>query len=275
MSTKKEVNGVILILSCQKHKETRLKEINLKNTSYENWEVVYVIGDFFLNANYKYEESETTNGKNYLYIRCEDSYLHLLKKLALSIKAVYEIFDIKEGVLRCGDDLFFNEKKLSTFLNSKKCDYYGQSSVPRNYKCVDKNEFKSTILDFFMARYYEKHPEDFLNPQHNLKGIKVSSYAVRPDLYGAIGVLFYLSNKACSVLVNHMEKINFNILHRDRFTNSYPYVIEDCGVSFIMYMNDIDFIHTPYFIYNSSSNEINITDFLKSNTIVMHTNKYK
>jgi hypothetical protein len=31
MSTKKEINGVILILSCQKHKDTRLKEINLKN----------------------------------------------------------------------------------------------------------------------------------------------------------------------------------------------------------------------------------------------------
>ena len=94
MSIKKEVSGIILILSCQKHKETRLKEIKLKNTSYENWEVVYVIGDFFLNANYKYEESETTNGKNYLYIRCEDSYLHLLKKLTLSIKAVYEIFEL-------------------------------------------------------------------------------------------------------------------------------------------------------------------------------------
>lgn len=275
MSTKKEVNGIILILSCQKHKETRLKEINLKNTSYENWEVVYVIGDFFLNANYKYDKTETTNGKNYLYIRCEDSYLHLLKKLALSIKAVYEIFDIKEGVLRCGDDLFFNEKNLSTFLNSKKCDYYGQSSVSRNYKCVDKNELKSTILDYFMARYYKTHPEDFLNPQHNLKGIKVSSYSIRPYLHGAIGVLFYLSNKACSVLVSHMEKINFNILHHDQFTKSYPYVIEDCGVSFIMYMNDIDFIDTTDFVYSSNSHEQNITDFLKSNSIVIHTNRYK
>ena len=275
MSTKKEVNGVILILSCQKHKNTRLKEINLKNNSYENWEVVYVIGDLFLNANYKYENNETTNGKNYLYIRCEDSYLHLLKKLALSIKAVYEIFDIKEGVLRCGDDLFFNEKNLVTFLNSKKYDYYGQSSVSRNYKCVDKNEFKSTILDFFMTRYYKKHPEDFLNPQHNLKGIKVASYSIRPYLYGAIGVLFYLSNKACSVLVNHMEKINFNILHQDKFTNSYPYIIEDCGVSFIMYMNNIDFINTKDFIYSGNSYETNISDFLKSNSIIIHTNRHK
>ena len=72
-----------------------------------------------------------------------------------------------------------------------------------------------------------------------------------------------------------MEKINFNILHHDQFTKSYPYVIEDCGVSFIMYMNDIDFIDTTDFVYSGSSNEINITDFLNSNSIVIHTNRYK
>jgi hypothetical protein len=275
MSTKKEVNGIILILSCQKHKETRLKEINLKNTSYANWEVVYVIGDFFLQTNYCYENNETTHGKNYLYIRCEDSYLHLLKKLALSIKAVYEIFDIKEGVLRCGDDLFFNEKNLSTFLNSRKCDYYGQSRQSENYKCVNKNVLRNIRIDHFMTRYYEKHPEDFLNPQHNLKGIDVSMYAARPKIYGAAGVFFFLSNKACSILVNHMGKINFNILHHDRFTNSYPYVIEDCGVAFIMYMNDIVYIDNQDFIFKGNEYQINIGEFLKTNTIVMHTNKYK
>jgi hypothetical protein len=275
MSIKKEVNGIILILSCQKHKETRLKEINLKNTSYMNWEVVYVIGDFFLQTNYCYENNETTRGKNYLYIRCEDSYLHLLKKLALSIKAVYEIFDIKEGVLRCGDDLVFNEKNLSIFLNSRKYDYYGQSACRKSYKCVNKNVLRNIGIDHFMTIYYKNHPEDFFNPQHNLKGIEVYSYAARPKIYGAIGVLFYLSNKACSVLVNHMEKINFNILHHDRFTKSYPYIIEDCGVAFIMYMNDIDFINTTEFIYSGNSNEPNMIEFLKSNSIVIHTNKYK
>ena len=158
MSTKKEVNGIILILSCQKHKNTRLKEINLSKTSYSNWEVVHVIGDFFLDANYKYENNETTHGKNYLYIRCEDSYLHLLKKLVLSIKAVYEIFDIKEGILRCGDDLYFNEQNLVRFLNSRKYDYYGQSKKSESYKCVNKNVLRKRGIDHFMTRYYEKHP---------------------------------------------------------------------------------------------------------------------
>ncbi len=278
MSVKKEVNGIILILSCQKHKDTRLKEINLSKTSYNNWEVVHVIGDFFLEENYKYENNETTYGRNYLYIRCEDSYLHLLKKLALSIKAVYEIFDIKEGVLRCGDDLYFNEKNMVRLLNSiylTKYDYYGQSAFSRSYKCLNKNVLKKIKVDPFMMRYYYSHPEDFSNPQHNLKGITISKYCARPDLYGAAGVFFFLSNKACSIIVEQMEKINFNILHHDRFTNSYPYIIEDCGVSFIMYMNNIEFVDTQDFIYKNSSYQENINDFLNSNTIVMHTNKYK
>ena len=37
--SKKDVNGIILILSCQKHKDTRLKEFSLPKTSYNNWEV--------------------------------------------------------------------------------------------------------------------------------------------------------------------------------------------------------------------------------------------
>jgi hypothetical protein len=275
MSTKKEVNGVILILSCQKHKDTRLKEINLKNNSYNNWEVVYVIGDFFLNANYKYVNDESTNGRNYLYLRCEDSYLHLLKKLALSIKALYEIFDIRQGVLRCGDDLIFNENNLVKFLNSKKYDYYGESPFSSGYKCLNKNVLKKLKIDSFMADYYKNHPEDFSNPHHNLKGINVSKYSLRPNLYGAVGIIFFLSNKACNILVNDMQKINFNILHYDRFTRSYPYVIEDCGVSFIMYMNDIEFINNKNFIFKSKQGQINNDDFLKSNTIVTHTNRYK
>ena len=55
-----------------------------------------------------------------MYIKCEDSYLHLLKKFALAIKAVKCLFNIKEGILRCGDDLIFNEDNLSLFTTYKK-----------------------------------------------------------------------------------------------------------------------------------------------------------
>ena len=85
--TKKNVDGIILVLSCQKHKNTRLKEFSLSKTSYNNWQVIYVIGDLFLKQNYVLDG-------NFLYLRCEDSYLHLLKKLVLAMKAVKELFII-------------------------------------------------------------------------------------------------------------------------------------------------------------------------------------
>ena len=90
---KENVDGIILVLSCQKHINTRLKQCSLREV-YNNWKIVYVIGDLFLDANYKL-------GKNFLTIKCEDSYIHLFKKLVLALKYVYEIFEIKEGVLRC------------------------------------------------------------------------------------------------------------------------------------------------------------------------------
>ena len=106
------VDGIILIVSCQKHQTTRLRENNLKE-NYENWKVIKVIGDLFLDCDYKLEG-------NLMTIKCEDSYLHILKKMVLSLKYIYEIFDIKEGILRCGDDLIFNENNLVTFLKSSK-----------------------------------------------------------------------------------------------------------------------------------------------------------
>lgn len=258
---KKSVNGIILVLSCQKHKDTRMKEFSLHKMSYDNWEVIYVIGDLLMEKDYILEG-------NILHIKCEDSYLHLLKKLVLSIKYLRDLFYIKEGILRCGDDLIFNEKNLLTFLDkrTKKYDYYGQSYNGKDYRCSihTKNELRKIKRDKFMIDYYKAHQSDFLNPHHNLKNVNISLYSIRPDIYGAGGVIYYISNKACETLIRHMENINYNILHYDRFTKSYPYTIEDCAVSFIMYFNGIDFIHNWCF-YDTPHRE----------TIARHTNKYK
>ena len=258
--SKKDVDGIIMILSCQKHKNTRLKEFSLNKTNYNNWEVIYVIGDLFLKQNYILDG-------NYLYVRCEDSYLHLLKKLILAIKSVKELFNIKEGILRCGDDLIFNENNLIKFTKSKKFDYFGQSSFKKSYKCVDKNILKRIRYDPFMLFYYNNHKEDFSNPLHGMNNMNMSSlskYTKRPNIYGAAGVIFYLSNKSCDIAIRHMENIDFNILAYDKFTKSYPYTIEDCGISFIMYYNNIEYTDCQFFYDNSHVN-----------TIAIHTNKYK
>ena len=67
------VDGIILVLSCQKHLPTRIKHLKLPKTEYAGWKVIYVIGDMFLDRDYKFID-------DFLIIKCEDSYIHLLKK---------------------------------------------------------------------------------------------------------------------------------------------------------------------------------------------------
>ena len=256
---KEEVEGIILILSCQKHLDTRLKEFSLSKTQYNGWKVMYVIGDFLMENTYELKGENN----NILYLKCEDSYLHLLKKLVLTFKILDKLFIIKQGILRCGDDLIFNEEKLLEFLKrDEKYDFWGQGYYNRGLEVKDKNILKKTKNNTFMLKYYTKHREDKNNPHHNLKGIDLTKYTKQPELFGPAGIIYYISKKSYQIAITHLENINYNILHLDEFTNSYPYLIEDVGMSFIMYMNNVKFTHSDIF-------------FDKPNSICKHTNKYK
>ena len=206
---------------------------------------------------------------NLMWLKCEDSYIHLLKKLVLALKYVYELHDIKEGVLRSGDDLVYNETILSQFLAVKhKHDFVGRSPTMRGLPASEINEtlLKSTTRDPFMVNYYLTHPEDFDNPQHNLKGVDISKYMKRPRIaIGPAGILYYISNRACKILIDLMESISYDIFHFDEETQSYPYTIEDCAVSHIMYTNYIGFVHITHMFSEQPSN----------NAIGFHTNMYK
>lgn len=284
------VDGIILVLSCQKHLPTRVKHFKLPNNEYVGWKVIYVIGDLFLDCDYKFEDE-------FLIVKCEDSYIHLLKKLVLSLKYLYETFHIKEGVLRAGDDLLFNEDMLVKFLNCSKyhkdgvrvidsgsdgateavaIDFLGRSPSGKNLLSheISDADIKNTIRDTFMADYYLCHQEDFDNPQHNLKGVDIFQYLMRPHIpVGPSGVLYYISNKACGILIKHLESIGYNIFHHDEYTNSYPYTIEDCAVSFILYSNKISFIHCLA-LYEDYSNLKDKENDAKK-LIAVHTNLNK
>jgi len=254
------IKGIILILSCEKHKDTRLNEFGPKKNIYNGYKVIKVIGNFFLDKDYIIKE-------NIMYVKCEDSYLHLLKKLALSIKYLNEIFIIEEGILRCGDDLIFDENILNNFLISKKYDFFGQScssKIGQNYICNNRDELKTTVYDPFMLNYYNSHNSELNDPKHgiHLSINELKQYLKRPKIWGPAGIIYYISNKSCKIIVDTFEKIDYNILHLDKFTNSYPYTIEDVGVTFIMYYNNINFINSDIFFDNA-------------NSIVKHTNMYK
>lgn len=260
---KLKVKGIILILSCNKYKLSRLKEFKLSKNNYNEYKVIYVLGDNRIDKKYILED-------NFLIINCEDSYIHLLKKLVLALKYIYEIYDINEGVLRSGDDLYFNENKLLEFIDSKnKNDFIGNNWCKKSYT-PNINIPYQTRNDYFMVNYYKHNMDDFENPLHNLKNINITKYIKRPRIdIGVCGTLFYISNKCCKILVKHMEKINFDIFYFDKLTNSYPYTIEDCAVSFILYSNQIPFTCDKFFV------KIDKEKIDNSKYIAIHTNKYK
>ena len=149
--SKESVEGIILVLSCKKHLNTRLKEFKLKKSFYTGWKVIYVIGEFFLENNYKLYDDLLT-------IKCEDSYIHLLKKLVLSIKYLNEIYEIKQGILRSGDDLIFNESNLVKFLETpNKLNFYGCSPAGVSVINPKLDDLKITRDDYFMIYYYLEH----------------------------------------------------------------------------------------------------------------------
>ena len=272
-----KVDGIILVTSCQKFLNTRLKEINLKD-DYGNWKVIYVIGDLFLESNYKVEG-------NMLTIKCEDSYIYNLKKFVLSLKYLYEIFDIKEGVLRSNDDLVFNETRLNAFLLSPKykikmndmeididflgCSPKGLSVINEPYK-YEPSKSETTKHLFY---YYKDHPEEFDNPLHNLKGVDILKYSKMP--YTPVflkGPLIYFSNKSCKILINHMDNINYDIYHYDEKSNSYPYTIDDLAYPLILLPNNINLIHCHYW-HKDLEGSYDTT--YNNRYLAIHTNKYK
>ena len=283
------VKGIILVISCHKHLNTRVKHFKLPRDEYAGWKVIYVIGDLFLDSDYKFVRHAGSGGHeaseaNLMIVKCEDSYLHLLKKLVLALKYIYETFEIEEGVLRAGDDLIFNEDVLSAFLCDIKknsastsragaaIDFLGKSPAGRSLLAheITDADIKTTISDTFMIDYYKCHPEDFDNPLHNLKGVDIAKYSKRPHIpVGPCGILFYLSNKSCKILIEHLDNIGYDIFHYDEGTSSYPYTIEDCAVAFILYSNKIGFIHNlaMYDEYYNNPEKVGV--------IAIHTNLYK
>jgi hypothetical protein len=251
---KTKVKGIILVFSCQKYINSRLKEFKLQKDEYNGWKVMYVIGDLFLDQKYKVDGTLIT-------IHCEDSYIHLLKKVALSIEVIYELFEVEEGILRSGDDLEFNYDNLIKFLDGPKTDYMGY------YYDYSKDNYLYVCDDPFMVDYYKSHQEDFDNPQHNIKGLQVEKYVRRPAVSKSIeGVLMYLSNKACQCIIHYMNYIHHNIFYFEPQTQSYPFTIEDIGIAFILYINGIYATQYPLFAK---------TEETRNKAVAYHTNKYK
>jgi hypothetical protein len=231
-----KIKGAIIIYSCHKYKDTRLKKFKLEHNEYGGYKVFYVLGNPNITNDYIFI-------KNTLIIKCEDSYIHLLKKVCLGMKIISETYTIEEGIIRCGDDIMLNEEKLIKFVNTmNKYDYIG-------YKVsLTKIHKETKIYNRFMYNYYDTHQEDFTNVLHGLKDktlhdIQKISYIPCVDYVG--GVIYYLSMKSINNIINHMKSIEYNIFKEENGT--YPYTIEDVGVGYILNEYNIVPLHYPLY----------------------------
>jgi len=253
---KEYIKGAILIYSCHKHKDTRLKEFKLPQDEYEGWKIFYILGNPQINKDFILG--------NTILLKCEDSYIHVAKKVVLGIKFVYENYEVEEGVLRCGDDLVFNETSLKIFLRmDNKQDYMGVIANNSPIMVAEQNKF--------MPSYYLSHQEDLKNPLHGIPYSmnEIMKFNKVPKLKYAGGVVVYLSNKSCRTLIAHFESIGWNIF-ASVDTYGYPYIIEDIAVGYVLHINNIFLNEYPLYI-NA------LADFNKHHQlpIALHTNKYK
>lgn len=251
---KQKIKGVILIISCHKHLFSRLSEFGPQKHEYNGWIVHKIIGNPLLP-----EKVSTDLKTGIITIQCEDSYIHVMKKVVMAIELMYELYEIEEGILRCGDDLVFNDNILEKFLNLKfKGEYTGNrvGQLPKDHK---------KKYDPFMVNYYRKNTRDFNNYLHGLSLRKEMILKCNevPICYYAGGVIFYLSNKSCQLLISHMKSINYDIF--TEYTEyGYPYIIEDIGIGFVLSKHNIEL--TPMYLYSDEPSSL---------TIGYHTNKYK
>lgn len=250
------MKGAILIYSCEKHRRTRLVEFKLSKKEYNGWHVFTVFGNPFLDREFSINDNTIT-------VKCEDSYLFVLKKVVMGMRAILSSFPIEEGILRCGDDLVFNEEQLQRFLDGQKQDYMGVT-WGRNPLATPLGKYR----DDFIWNYYKHHLEDFGNPTHGLPSIaRVHRMNEVPKVVAASGVIIYFSKYVCERLVAHMESMKWDIFHySDEY--GYPYIIEDISIGFILHKAGI--YPTEYRLYTDSP-----TVFSQGNTVALHTNKYK
>jgi hypothetical protein len=150
-------NIILLILNCkkyifkaQKQKETWLKELDIYNKKNIENEILYfhIIGNPDLKNDYIFD-----NSNNILYIKVDDNYNSLPKKVIKSFEAIINTYKFKY-IFKTDDDqelldinFLFNLQKilLSNWTNEEKIIHYGGQVIN-----IDKP---------YLSQYNKIHPE--------------------------------------------------------------------------------------------------------------------
>ncbi len=248
-----KVNGVIIVITCQKYFHTRIlgNKFRINSHQFNGWPIVYVLGDKDLRQQYAIAPPDMTNSFNsyILTVKSEDYYAQIFKKIVMAQEAVYEIFNIKYGILKCDDDITFNKPKLKDFLNNMpSCDWMARRysdmedfKTPFNHKCVEN------LIDNSIVNYYFRNPEELKEVISEKSDFKPEDYVVSPLIpkeLGGAGPLYYLSSKASQIIIDFFKNCNYDLYYFDKNSQSYPFICrEDVGTAFILGNNGIPMIN--------------------------------
>lgn len=249
------IKGVILIATCHKHFHTRVQEFKLSKTNYDGWKVMYVIGDPMLDRDYSIVD-------NIITLKCEDSYVHIIKKVVLAMKLLFSMYTITEGILASCDDVLFNERALIDFLNNTdKSDFMGKIL---NYVVPGSD---TTKIDNWIPNHYKTRVQELQDPYGGIPYTldEMLKFNIVPNCLCIEGVITYFSKRACTILIKHLEERKWDVFAYDE-KYGYIYVIADIGVGHIMQMNNIPL--TQYDFYTENQDEL-------ANFVCRHTNKFK
>lgn len=254
------VPGVVMIVSCHKFLGTRVAdaEFGLREDEVRGWPVHVIVGDPALHSDHEFR------GRT-LVVRCEDSYCHLLKKVACALRALLARYDVQHGVLRCGDDLVFNRARLYEFLEAAERGEVGGQYVGR--LLPSRGPPGGAHHDAFMVDFFATHPEDFGNPLNGLAGRRAGfgQYCVVPSVPYVSGVIMYLGVAACLAVVEGMERVGMDVFASEP-GRGFPYLIEDIGIGYLMDRAGVAADDRPGFYSDHG---------LTSDCLAYHTNRYR
>lgn len=168
---------MLMIITCKKHiiRHPYIQDAWLNKCLIP---YVFIIGDETIDTDYQYD-SVTKN----LLIKCNDGYDYLSNKVKLGISSIMKLFK-PEYIVKCDDDVYVNADSLKSYVRS--CLYEGSY-----YHGKPKTSPKGTVSCWGVNKF-----KDAKN-----KG----SFIFEEDITYCIGPIYYLSAKACAVIIEHMD----------------------------------------------------------------------
>lgn len=138
---------IMLIMNCKKYiKKAEIQKKSWLHKIPDYLQYFHVIGDHNLDTKYRFD-----NENRILWIKVEDDYNSLPKKVIRAYEAVYETFDFKYLYKTDDDQILVNEK----FLDVVK----GITSNSNNIKKIHYGGYIVDVKQNHLSQYHKIHPE--------------------------------------------------------------------------------------------------------------------